>query len=199
MIKAIIFDAGEVLLSADRAGFIRNACRILRCNTADYEDFLAGHPMDPGLMDGTVDFHEALEKYFGRKITKKEVKMLERYWLNTWKPYPRMMWLVRKLKKSYKLAVLSNSDPVYAAMYKETGLWKDFDAIVLSSEIGIVKPDPRIYRFACKALGVRPKECLFIDDLARYVAGARSIGMDTIQFRSFAQLQRELARRAIHG
>lgn len=52
-----------------------------------------------------------------------------------------------------------------------------FDAVVISGEVGMRKPEERIFRHAAGLLGVDPSECVFIDDLAANIAAAEAIGM----------------------
>ena len=47
--------------------------------------------------------------------------------------------------------------------------------------LGVRKPDPRFYELACEALGVRPDECVFLDDLGVNLKPARALGMQTIK------------------
>ena len=54
---------------------------------------------------------------------------------------------------------------------------KLFDAFVISSKLGCLKPDLRIYRVAIEQIGARPESILFVDDDAEYVCAAQSIGM----------------------
>ena len=56
-----------------------------------------------------------------------------------------------------------------------------FDHVVESSELGIRKPDPRIYQIACEALGVAPENCVFLDDLGINLKPAKALGMTTIK------------------
>lgn len=56
-----------------------------------------------------------------------------------------------------------------------------FDAFFESSALGLQKPDPRIYAHACRALGVRPVEAVFLDDIGRNLKAARALGMTTIR------------------
>ncbi len=56
-----------------------------------------------------------------------------------------------------------------------------FDAIVDSSQVGLRKPDPAIYRLACRRLGVEPSECLFVDDLKCNTDAAAKLGMTVIE------------------
>ncbi len=59
-----------------------------------------------------------------------------------------------------------------------------FDAPVFSCDVGISKPDPRIYELCCKRLGVRPDEALFVGDGANYeLPGAERVGMTAVQLR----------------
>jgi epoxide hydrolase-like predicted phosphatase len=61
------------------------------------------------------------------------------------------------------------------------------DVLVYSYEVGIEKPDRRIYEFACERPGVRPSEVVFLDDLETNVAAARRLGMRAVLFQSTAQ------------
>lgn len=68
-----------------------------------------------------------------------------------------------------------------------------FRAIVVSGRIGLVKPDPAIYRHAIGRFGVDPGRTLFIDDSARNVAGAEAVGLRAIRFTGPEALARDLA------
>jgi glucose-1-phosphatase len=61
------------------------------------------------------------------------------------------------------------------------------DEIVYSHEVGIEKPDPRIFELALARLGVRPEESIFLDDLAVHVEAARALGMKAVLYESNAQ------------
>lgn len=67
-----------------------------------------------------------------------------------------------------------------------------FDAIIISAEHGITKPDPQIYRLAVRSLGVEAPQAVFVDDLEVNVEGARSEGLRAIHFRDTDQTLREL-------
>ena len=61
------------------------------------------------------------------------------------------------------------------------------DVLVYSYEVGIQKPDRRIYEIACQRLGVPPAEVVFLDDLEANVVAARQVGMRAVLFQSTAQ------------
>ena len=69
-----------------------------------------------------------------------------------------------------------------------------FDAFVESRVIGLRKPDPRIYLYACEQLGVRPPEAVFLDDIGGNLKAARALGMATIKVEEPATALAELAR-----
>lgn len=68
-----------------------------------------------------------------------------------------------------------------------------FDELVLSGEVGFIKPDPRIYELAAARLGVLPEECVFVDDLEHNVIAAREVGMEAAQYHSASQITQWLA------
>jgi len=72
-----------------------------------------------------------------------------------------------------------------------------FEAIVLSGEVKLIKPDPQIFLVFLERIGRMAEECLLIDDSAANVAAARQLGFDTIRFESPGQLRQELCQRGL--
>jgi epoxide hydrolase-like predicted phosphatase len=90
---------------------------------------------------------------------------------------------IRELKQNYCTAVLSN----YMAVLRQriTGEWQIGDAfhhLIISSEVGLMKPSPEIYQFALETVGFAPEETVFIDDFIENVEGARAVGIHGILF-----------------
>ena len=83
-----------------------------------------------------------------------------------------------------KLAVLSNElDLFYGADFRRRlPLLERFDVIVDATHTGILKPDPRAYQAVVDALGLPARDCVFVDDQARNVEGARRAGMQVVAF-----------------
>jgi epoxide hydrolase-like predicted phosphatase len=67
-----------------------------------------------------------------------------------------------------------------------------FDAVVISAEEGIRKPDPEIYALGAQRLGLAPEECVFVDDLGGNLKPARAMGMATVRHTSAAETIAEL-------
>jgi len=72
-----------------------------------------------------------------------------------------------------------------------------FTGLVLSGDVGIIKPDPRIYAILCERHGLEPGHCVFIDDSARNVEAARAFGMDALLFTDAPSLADALRARGL--
>jgi putative hydrolase of the HAD superfamily len=99
-----------------------------------------------------------------------------------------MMAFARSLRPGYKVALLSNS--FVGAREREQaryGLEDLCDLIVYSHEVGLSKPDPRIFQLTCERLGVAPEETVFVDDHEHHVLAARRLGMHAVLFKGAQQ------------
>ncbi|MDI6770813.1 MAG: HAD family phosphatase [Anaerolineales bacterium] len=89
---------------------------------------------------------------------------------------------IRSLRPKYRTGLISNAWPDMRAFLVSQNIADAFDELIISAEVGIAKPDARIYQLALEKLGVAPTEAVFVDDFARNIAGARAVGMYAIQF-----------------
>lgn len=86
---------------------------------------------------------------------------------------------LRSLRPGFELALVSNFDhpPFARKLLVSTGLAEILDPMIISGEVKVDKPDPRIFHLALEALGCAPEETLFVgDSLAADIAGARAVG-----------------------
>lgn len=101
---------------------------------------------------------------------------------------------IKKLKeKGYKIALLSNNSLTLRAKLIEENIFDLFDAIVISSEVGYMKPQPEIFEILFKKLKVNPNEVIFIDDSLKSLEKADEIGYIPILFKNNEILESELA------
>ena len=106
-----------------------------------------------------------------------------------------MVELVREMRKTHKTALLSNvGRGIIRQLFTDEELEDLFDVVVLSSEVGVVKPYPAIYELTAERLGVPAHECTMIDDMPGNIEGAKMVGMDGIVFESVTQLRAALQR-----
>jgi putative hydrolase of the HAD superfamily len=111
-------------------------------------------------------------------------------------PRPAMLDAIRTLREArYSLAALTNNWAHEGAGGSETDALRDlFDVFVESSKVGLRKPDPRIYQHTCQALGVAPRDAVFLDDIGRNLKAARELGMTTIKVEQPESALAELSR-----
>jgi putative hydrolase of the HAD superfamily len=94
-----------------------------------------------------------------------------------------MVEAIRICGTAYKTACLTNNFVSAEAVLSDAvaAVYALFDAVLESRVLGVRKPDPLFYELACEAVGVRPEESVFLDDLGINLKPARALGMHTIK------------------
>ncbi|MDQ5932602.1 MAG: HAD family phosphatase [Candidatus Saccharimonadales bacterium] len=106
-----------------------------------------------------------------------------------------MIERLRALKKDYKIGLLTNMGPgTLDTVFDETERAELFDVMVISSEVGMIKPSRDIFELTSERLGVPASETVFIDDRPVNTDGAERTGMQTILFTTNKQFDIELDR-----
>jgi len=96
-----------------------------------------------------------------------------------WEAYPDVLPAFRRLReRGLQLGLISNWDDRLAGLIEGMGLASELETIVSSADVGLHKPDPRIFELACARLGVEPDEAAHVGD-HHYadIVGARAVGM----------------------
>lgn len=112
------------------------------------------------------------------------------FWSN-----PETCELVPRLRKRYRILLGSNTNAVHARRFLQqfASVFKHFHHLVLSYEIGLRKPEVDFYHTCLRFAHAKPSECVFIDDLAANVAGARDFGFHAIHYQPNSGLVAQLA------
>jgi putative hydrolase of the HAD superfamily len=101
---------------------------------------------------------------------------------------PALMEFIRGLRSRVRVGMITNAWPdVRRYLENEAKIADAFDPLIISAEMGIAKPDPRIYQLALERLGIEPAAAVFVDDFEDNVAGARWVGMQAVRFTSTPQ------------
>ena len=102
--------------------------------------------------------------------------------------------LLRALKAAgYSVNLLSNiSREKFEVLHRKYDFFSEFDDCLISADVRLLKPDPRIYALMLAQIDQAAGDCIFIDDSAANVAGADRVGMTAIHFQSPHQLKAEL-------
>ncbi|MGB1531985.1 MAG: HAD family hydrolase [Acidimicrobiales bacterium] len=192
--KAAIFDYGGVMaksplgrveMLADHFGAGKEMIMglILGQNSADdnpWFDAECGHqPLNE-------DFAQRMQKIFNNHNLTFDLSYF-RAWVADAvnEPDLGMERIVNQLKEDgIKVGLLTNSVPEFWPVIERTINTKLFDCIVDSSQVGVRKPDERIYELTARKLGMSTSSCVMIDDLHHNVKGAEKTGMAGILFTS---------------
>lgn len=197
-IRAIIFDVGRVLIRID----IRKVQQILS-NGLPYtpEELWAAIEKDPrwpNWQEGRIsphDWHLHLCQRLGISLDFEQFKSA---WNSTLDLNPILPdTLFQRLSKSYKLALLSNTDPIHIPYVEATYSFLRYfpkPVRIYSCVVGVSKPNPLIFRAALQAVRTKATEAVYIDDIAAYVDAARALGCTGIQFHNPEQLYADLAK-----
>ncbi|HKB80737.1 MAG TPA: HAD family phosphatase [Thermoanaerobaculia bacterium] len=101
--------------------------------------------------------------------------------------------LERLRAAGYPLVGLTNwSSSTFRQTERRYEMFRLFDEIVVSGEVGLLKPDPEIFELTLCRIGRRAEECVFVDDIEKNVIAAAALGFRAIHFRSPEQLEDEL-------
>jgi len=192
MLKAVIFDLGGVVLDSplhaiarferDKGlpdGFINRV-------VVDTGEAGAWSQLERGLLD-VESFYEPFERDCANAGQTLSATELFEFIAEGSGPRPVMIEAIRRIRgRGRAVAALTNNWT--SREQEEAGqdpanrqLTPHFDAFIESSVVGLQKPDPRIYEYACDALGIAPPEAAFLDDIGRNLKTARQLGMTTIK------------------
>ena len=191
IIKNIVFDVGNVLVRWAPLEVIKTV--FPQSNPSDFYQKM--HPIWIDLNLGKLSEKEAIERY--QKLLDLPKESLNRLMLELklhQTPLDGSIELLRKLKE-YKVNLFSITDNVREIMdyhRKFSAFPQYFKDIIVSAEIGLLKPDPKIYRYLLAKHKLNPSESVFIDDVAQNVEGAIKVGMQAFQFVDYATCEKKL-------
>jgi putative hydrolase of the HAD superfamily len=200
-LRAVVFDYGIVLTGPPDAAAWAALLRITGLPEERFQSlyWTSRIAYDEGKLTG-IGFWQKFLREAGLPLD--YAKELNRWDTRLWTvENPVMVAWQRKLKERGLLtAILSNiGDDVLASVEHEFDWIHRFDVLVWSYQLGIVKPDPAIYRYTLGKLGTQPEETLFIDDKRATVEAARALGIQAIEYSCVEHLREELIAAGLDG
>lgn len=194
MIKAIIFDTGGVLHTNEIKYVYDDIKRTLKLSE---EDFTRTYKkLIPLLSLGKISEYEYWRTFIQESGTKQQlpkISLFLREYIKRFKLNKDILRLIKLLKnKGYKLAILSDTITPHKEYNDKQGIYDDFDVRIFSNEVGLKKPDPKIYKLTLRKLRVKPNESVFIDDVLDYVEVATKLGIFGLLFTSSDKLKKDL-------
>ncbi|MBI2741541.1 MAG: HAD-IA family hydrolase [Rhodospirillales bacterium] len=191
--RAILWDFGGVILSSPfeafnryetEAGLPKDFIRSLNARNGDTNAWAKMERSEVSL-EGFVALFEEEARQHGHKLDGWRILQSLSGDIR-----PQMVQALRRCKQAFRVACITNNmkhgegpgmarSPDKAKAVAE--IMTLFEHVVESSKLGMRKPDPRIYQHACDLLGVKPEDCVYLDDLGINLKPARALGMRTIK------------------
>lgn len=197
MIKLIIFDLGKVILdfsfSSVAEGLAGSSRHALYKDHGNVADYLLKHGTDIAVRYesgkiGSEEFYNHIKESLYLDLSFDQFKQI---WSDIFRENEGVADLIERLKKDFRLCLLSNTNELHFDFIKENfPVVNNFDIWVLSYEAGVMKPDPEIFRIALQKAGIEAEEAIFIDDIRGHVLGAQGLGINSVEFKSVAQITR---------
>jgi HAD superfamily hydrolase (TIGR01509 family) len=199
MIETIFFDLGGVCIEVNpKPSFSRLSRYIGTISEKDISDFIyhseLTHRFEKGLINPQTFYHHLLNEW----KTDFSFDFFKEIWNSLFTPIRPVIDLLPKLKKSFRLICVSNTNVLHIEYLKvHVPIFQWFDHLVFSYEIGSAKPEHEIYQNALEKAGSRPRTCLFVDDLLDNVRAAKKMNMDVIHFKGYDSFLGQLQKRQL--
>ena len=183
--KAIIFDLGAVILNINYQNTIDEFTKLGVNNAATFYSKKVQTNLFNQIETGMISSNEFL-KALQKETKNANINQVEKAWNAMLLDLPEeRIQLIEKLKKNnYSIYLLSNTNAIHIdAIKKQLGKrkWlafcKLFDKMYLSHELGLRKPDVKIFEYILNEQKLKAEEVFFIDDSPQHIAGAKKIGI----------------------
>ncbi|MFA5084719.1 MAG: HAD family phosphatase [Candidatus Paceibacterota bacterium] len=190
-IKAIISDYGGVLsIEADICDFGSMYAPKFGKDADEFNKFMTE-------IWAKVKINETNSRFFWEKLAAflgTDPKSLRKDFSDFFRFREDTLELIRKLKRNgYKIGLLSNHiEDLLEEIIEKRKFRQIFDVMVTSYKSGIAKPNIAIFKEIVEKLGVKPEECVYIDDLKKNIPPAEQLGMKAILFTDFETLKKKL-------
>lgn len=200
MIRHIVFDMGQVLVNfsaglfTERLHLNEEDAVLIRREVLQTTEWIR-------LDRGTISLDDALVQMQARLPHRLHgaAEYLVRRWNDPIVPVDGMAELARDLKEAgYDLYLLSNAASRHADYWHDVPGSRYFSGTFISADYHLLKPEDAIYQAFFRKFGLKPEECLFIDDSPANIEASQNAGMDGIVFHGdAAHLRRQLEARRI--
>jgi epoxide hydrolase-like predicted phosphatase len=184
-IRAVCFDLGGVII---RTEYQAPRERLAERLNMTYEDlnrlvFESDSSRKASLGAITTDEHwDAVARRLGRPVSEAQT-IREEFFAGDLIDRD-LLRFIRSIRPWHKTCAISNAWPDMRSYLVENKFDDAFDTLVISAEVGVMKPELKIYRIALEQLKVKSNEAVFVDDMPANVEAARTLGMQGILFES---------------
>jgi len=182
-VKVVIFDWGDVYLDWKHKFWEIIAERLnVKIDLLEKEVQKYWKLLGIGIIQDT-EFWKKIGEGLKIKIPEESEKWIEERFDKDFSVNKDVEFIAKGLKNhGYKIALLSNTEKTSLDYGKRHGWTKYFDVVIASCDVGVMKPDLRIYKIALQKIREKPEDCVFIDDKKAFLETAKRLGMKTVFF-----------------
>ena len=186
--KAVIFDLGSVLVDYDHEGTWTAVAAVSQASFSEL-DRLASHLAEDagkGIVNGR-QLHQTLVQQAG--TTPDYDEFSRAFCRHIYRNEAALAYAAGLAQRpNLRLGIISNTNAVHVDwLHLLIPEFARFQSVILSSDVGLLKPDPAIYHLALQQLETPPEAALFVDDIAENVRGATAVGLHAIHHHDWNQ------------
>ena len=182
--KAIIFDLGTVILNINYQNTIDEFTKLGVKNSGTFYSKKVQTDLFNQIETGMISSNEFL-KALQKETNNANIKQVEQAWNAMLLDLPQeRLQLIKKLKNNHTIYLLSNTNAIHIDAFKKKlgntkwlAFCKLFEKMYLSHELGLRKPDVKIFEYILKEQELKAEEVFFIDDSPQHIAGAKKLGL----------------------
>ncbi len=195
-IKALIFDLGNVIVNLNMRDFYKKILPVSDNKEINiYKDLWEPiEKFDKGLFSKEDFYWEAKKRFQFQDVGKEEFFNMFNSIFDSLNY--KLLDFIKKIKqdKKYNVFALSNTNPLHVEFLAKNiiDFREHFNQVFYSYELGMIKPDPKIFLYILEHINYKPSECIFIDDNRKNVKVAEQIGMIGILFRNETKFLEEI-------
>ncbi len=197
-ITTIIFDVGGVQYFYDHMNAARAMEKETGISAKKIKKVLEGSAKNTKFwrMAELAPLEKEYWKQFSKELNISSVdsKKMSKLWNLIFTPNKPMLKLIKKLRKKYKLAILSNMSQGHKKWLISKGITKPFPKhnIIWSCDVNLRKPNKKIYNLVLKTINSKPEESVFVDDFLRNIKVARKVHECGIVYKDHKKFLNEL-------
>lgn len=193
MIRAVIFDFGNVVSAFDTSKFLRRLAARSPLSVDALSAAVYGSGLHARYEAGAISSPAFYREVVARCRVEMGMADFVDAFTDIFEPIAGTADLIRRVAGHRPVGLLSNTNPWHFRHHiRRSAPWPYYSTVTLSYRIRSVKPEPAIYADAIDKLGFRPGECVYVDDIPEYVAGAARVGLHGLLFTGAARLESDL-------
>lgn len=193
-IKCILFDIGGVLVNWHMSWITSEVSNRFEINETDVIEAFGNylHELDCGKINEQTFWKKIANHTKSNALAQNSDSLWDVYFRKNAKINSDVLNLVRQIKESYTLGIISNIEQITHKIVHDWNVLNDFEYQFMSYKIGFSKPDSRIYEHVIESIPFKPNEMIFIDDKPPNVESAQKSGINSIHFTHSGKLRESL-------